>query len=813
MILQDPLSLTNREFEKTAMPSFEPALQGKIPGLQVIDRSGMPGEGSFLHIRGYNSLYSNAVPLIVIDGMVTRSEGFNNSIINGYHNNPLSDINLNNISTVTVLKDATETSWYGIKGSNGVILINTDQPGTGKTTLDVNISGGIASFNRRIPLMKADLYKSYLMEQMYDAGMSNDQIFTAYPFMEQNKDYLHYEKYNNNTNWQDEIFRNGLITEANLKVKGGDERAMYAISGGYVSHNGIINNTDYKRFNFQFNSVVNVSANVNIGINLRFTNSKYNLMESGSLFQTNPIYAGLIKSPYLAAFQQDQQGVDLPVTEDKDEFGFSNPYVIVHKVSATNQGISFMGYSYLNYKINDKLTFKITFGLDRDKANERLFVPAWGIAPQGNGSARRSMKNKVDEFYSIMNEDYLSYNTAFNVIHHVNIDAGARIMVDRLAQEYGLAQNSATDEFRNLNTGKSDEVSFGGFENKSSWISYFTAIRYKLKDKYLASLFMSLDGSSRFGKEVDDGIQLYNHPFAVLPVLGVAWRISREPFLRDVSWLNELKIKASYGLAGSDDFPDYSGTSRYVSIPYYQVTGFYMGGIANPRIKWESIRKMNTGLEISLFGDKLLFSFDYYRDHTFDMITHPGLPAWYGYTQSVDNGGECLNSGIDLDIYTRPVNRTLKWEVDFNYSAYRNKVIDAGQDEFITQFTGGEKITVSGKPFGMFYGYNSLGIFSTQDEALEADLADKTGRHFKGGDVHFEDRDGNHIINESDKMIIGNPHPKFYGGMYNKLTYRNFSVSVQISYVAVTMCLILCAPGLKICPDIRTSLQQFITDG
>jgi TonB-linked SusC/RagA family outer membrane protein len=443
-----------------------------------------------------------------------------------------------------------------------------------------------------------------------------------------------------------------------------------------------------------------------------------------------------------------------------------------------------MGYSYLNYKINDRLTFKITFGLDRDKTNERLFVPAWGIAPQGNGSARRSMKNKVDEFYSIMNEDYLSYNTTFNLIHQLNVDAGARLMAGRLSQEFGLAQNSATDEFRNLNTGKSDEVSFGGFKNESSWISYFTAIRYKLKDKYLASLFLSVDGSSRFGEEVSDGIQLYNHPFAILPVLGVAWRISREPFLRDVSWLNELKIKASYGLAGSDDFPDYSSSSHYVSIPYYQVTGFYMGGIANPRIKWESIRKMNTGLELSLFGDKLLFSFDYYRDHTFDMITHPDLPSWYGYKQSLDNGGECMNSGIDLDICMRPVNRALRWEVDFNYSAYRNKTLNPGQDEIITPFTGGEKITVSGKPFGMFYGYHSLGIFSTQEEADAADLTDKAGRHFEGGDVHFEDRDGNHIINESDKMIIGNPHPKFYGGIYNRLTYRNFSVSAQISWVA-----------------------------
>ena len=774
--------LPNIELDKTARATFEPALQGKIAGLQVTGRSGMPGEGSFLHVRGYNSLYSTSLPLVVVDGMIIRSEGFNNSIIGGFHQDPLSDINLSNVSTITVLKDATETSWYGIKGGNGVILINTDQPATGKTTLDVNVSGGVASFNHTIPVMGPDLSKSYLMEQMYDAGMSDEQIFSDYPFLKDDKDYLYYEKYNNNTDWQDEIFRNGMLTEANLKVRGGDERAMYAITGGYISHNGVIQNTGYKRFNFQFNSLVNVSPKVKIGLNLRFANSRLNLMESGSLYQTNPIYASLIKAPFLAVFQQDQEGRDLPVTEDKDEFGFSNPYVVVHKVDATNQGIAFTGYSYLNYQISSDLALRITFGIDRNKANERLFVPSWGIAPQGNGSAQRSMKNKVDEYYSIMNEDYLSYNKTFNTIHNLSVDAGARIFSDQLMQQFGLAQNSATDEFRNLNTGRSDEVSFGGYEIQSSWISYYTAIRYKLKDRYLASVFMSVDGSSRFGEEVEEGIQLYNHPFAVLPVAGLAWRISEESFLQNVRWLDDLKLKVSYGLSGSDDFPDYAGISKYNAIPFYQVTGFYMAGISNPRIQWETIRKLNAGFETSLFGDKAIFMFDIYRDHTLGMITHLDMPAWYGYDQYLSNDGECRNTGIDLDLYLRPLNKTFKWEVDFNYSRYRNEVMSAGQDQVITRFTGGEKITMAGKPLGMFYGYHSLGIFKTEEEAAAAGLTDKAGRRFEGGDLHFEDLDGNHIINESDKMIIGDPHPRYYGGFYNKFTWHSFSLSAQISY-------------------------------
>jgi TonB-linked SusC/RagA family outer membrane protein len=778
-----PASLTYRDLEKSYAPSFEQNLQGKISGLHVTGRSGMPGEGSFMHIRGYNSLYSSGIPLLVVDGMIVRNTGFDHSIVNGFHNNPLSDINMSNISRITVLKDAAETAWYGIKGGNGVILIETDRPSTGKTTLDVDLTGGVTGFNRHIPLMSANLHKSYLMEQMYDAGMTIDEIYSSYPFMEESPDYLFYENYNNNTNWQDNVFRTGFLSEANLKVKGGDERAMYALSGGLLNHSGVVNNTDFKRFNFQFNSLVNVSAKIHIGINLRFTNSKSNTAESGSLYQTNPIYAGLIKAPFLAIYEQDQEGVNLPVTNDKDQFGFSNPYVLVHNVSATNNGIGFLGQSYLHYTINRKLTFKMTIGLNRDKTNERLFVPAWGIAPQGNGSADRSMKSKVDQYNCFLNEEYLSYENLFKNVHYLGIDAGARLLLNRVDQDFGMAQNSATDEFRNLNSGKNNEISFGGYERHSSWISYFASVRYKFKDRYLATLNISVDGSSRFGTETESGIRIFSHPFAVLPALGLTWRVSEEPLLKNIKWMDELKLRAGYGISGLDDFSDYLGISYYVSIPYYTITGFYMGGLANPKIKWEQIRKINAGIDLSLFGEKIIFSIDYFSNKTSDMITYRELQPYYGYDFLISNDGACINTGVDLDFYTSFRKNDFKWEVNLNYSRYRNKVLTLEQDKIITEFTGGEKITVTGQPLAMFYGYRSMGVFITQAEADAADLVDKTGRHFEGGDIHFADTDGNHIINEADKVIIGNPHPKFFGGIFNKFSYKSFTLSAQISYV------------------------------
>jgi hypothetical protein len=285
------------DFRKSPNSSFEQDLQGKISGLNVINRSGMPGEGSFMHSRGYTSLLSASSPLVVVDGMIVRSEGFKDPVISGYHSNPLAEIDKNDISGIVLLKDAATCGLYGVKSANGVLLISTTPPRGGKTTLDVSVSGGLSVSPRKIPVMDANHYSSYLMEQLYNSGMNSTEIFDKYPFLEYNPDYLYKSRYDNQTNWQDEIFRTGNLYDAHLLVRGGDARAKYSLSGGYIKNESIIKNADYNRFNFRFNSIVQVSPKLDIGFNLGYTNGKYNLMESGTSKQTNPILASLIKSP------------------------------------------------------------------------------------------------------------------------------------------------------------------------------------------------------------------------------------------------------------------------------------------------------------------------------------------------------------------------------------------------------------------------------------------------------------------------------------------------------------------------------------
>jgi TonB-linked SusC/RagA family outer membrane protein len=770
-------------FNRLPESSFCQDLQGRVVGLDVINRSGMPGEGAFLHARGYSSLFSSSIPLVVVDGMITRSEGFQDPVIHGFHHNPLADLDKRDISGIVLLKDAVTCGLYGIKGSKGVLLINTIPPQGGKTTLDVSASGGIAVSPSQIPVMDAPHYSSYVMEQLYNAGLSSEEIFTKYPFLEYNPEYLYQTRYNNNTNWQDEIFRTGNLYDAHLTVRGGDNRARYSLSGGYLTNEAIIKNTSYNRFNFRFNSVVQVTSKLDIGFNLGYTNSKYNLMETGATNQTNPLYASLIQSPLLTVYQKDQEGLTLPVFDDVADFNLSNPAVIVSKVEASDVASKFLGVSYLDMKLTEKLSARIQFGLDRLKSNEKIFIPSWGIAPQGDGSAERSMKVKENQYYSLLTEARISYANRFKYIHDLKIDAGARYMMNGLIQDFGAAQNSATDEFKDLNSGKADEKFVGGHQERWSWLNYFLSANYILKDRYLLTGNISIDASSKFGTEVQEGISLAGYPFAVLPSAGIAWRISSEPFVPDIECLDELKIRASYGLTGSDDFINYYTKRYYVTIPYYSITGFTLNGLYNPGLKWEVVKQGNVGLDLAMFRERLILNMDLYHAKTEDMITSSSLPAYYGFNTYISNEGSCRNNGLEFNIYGKLIDRTFKWEISANFSQYKNEVLELENNQIITSFLGGEKITKPGYPMGMFYGYRSLGVFITQEQADLANLLDKSGRRFNAGDIHFEDMDNNGIIDEQDKTIIGDPHPDYTIGLSNSIFFKGFSLDLFVYYL------------------------------
>jgi TonB-linked SusC/RagA family outer membrane protein len=377
-----------------------------------------------------------------------------------------------------------------------------------------------------------------------------------------------------------------------------------------------------------------------------------------------------------------------------------------------------------------------------------------------------------------------SYRNRFGFIHDITIDAGLRYNINNLMQDAAAAQNSATDEFKDLNSGKADEKSVFGREDRWSWINYYITANYILNDRYIVGASLSLDASSKFGDEVEEGVTIAGYPLALLPSAGVAWRISSEPFMEGISFLNELKIRASYGLVGSDDFTNYYTQLYYRTVPYYSITGFSLHGLYNPGLKWELVKKSNLGFDLSMFRERLIVNASLYTEVTEDMITYRTLPKDYGIEYYMSNGGSCENRGIELLAYGKILNAPVTWEVDANFSINRNKTLSLTDGQIITPFNGGEKITVEGQPMGLFYGYRSLGVFTTQEEADAFDLVDKSGRRFHAGDIHFDDLDGNGIIDETDKTVIGDPHPDYVAGIYNRFSFRGLSLGLMVQYTA-----------------------------
>jgi hypothetical protein len=323
----------------------------------------------------------------------------------------------------------------------------------------------------------------------------------------------------------------------------------------------------------------------------------------------------------------------------------------------------------------------------------------------------------------------------------------------------------------------------GGYDENWNWLDYYGSVNYQLKGRYLLSLNASIDGSSRTGEKVKGDIEIMQYPFAILHSIGAAWIVSREPFFRDIPFLSELKFRASSGLGGSDDFGNNASRFRYVSIPYYSVTGFTLAGISNQYLKWETVRKNNAGLDVSLFKERINISIDHYKSRTSNMLSFVELPAYYGYGQYLTNSGECLNTGLDVNTGFRILNNRLQWDLNVTYSHYRNEITKLDNGPIITSFTGGEKISEVGKAFGMFYGYKNLGIIRSQAESDNLNLVNKAGRKFNAGDIHFADLDNNHIINEEDRTIIGNPHPDHIVGIWNNISFKGFSLNFLVNIV------------------------------
>lgn len=778
--------------DKTGANSIDEYMQGKIPGLNVIRREGAPGSGAIGFLRGINSINSNNQALYIVDGIPIENPGIFKSNLEGFGYDPLGAVNLMDISKVTLVKDPTITSVYGSKASNGLVFIETLDPSATQTSIDVDLRTGYSlQPSNLIPQLNAGQHKTLASEELFSSGLIEEDIKLAYPNLFLEKSDARFIDYQHNTNWQEKIFADAMFTNLNLRVKGGDAIARYGLSFGYTTSKGIVKTTGYDSYNLRFVGRLNIFRwlRMNAGVSMNYNTSE--MKESARVKETSPILAALSKSPMLNPYQYDLDGNLITALAEVDELGVSNPVAIIDRFKASNSNYHFLSTMGFEGQINKNLLLISNFSLTYNALKEQIFMPNHGMAHYYNNEAINVAKATTNYLLSIYNNTYLSYKKVFNKIHSLTSNTGFNIMTNKYQLDWGLAMNAhENDQYQSLGDGADNLRRIGGENRNWNWLSVYEKINYAFKDKYLLSASVSVDGSSRVGDNATNTFKIGNNPFALFYGAGLGWRISSEPFINKLGWLDELKLRASFGKSGNDDIGESNASDYYQAVRFRETVGLYPAIIPNSKLSYETVSQLNTGADIGLWGNRVSFTIDVFQTTVNDMLILTPMKSYLGYSVRPENGGKMKNKGYELSAAFRIVdNRSFKWDLQANYTKVENEIVNLTGDRMIDQIEGGEVVNQVGSAANSFYGYVFEGVYSTETEANAANLVNDKLVKYSAGDAKFTDLSGPNgtpdgIINQYDKTVIGSSMPDFFGGIQNTFTYKRWSLNTLVNFVS-----------------------------
>ncbi|NCU03317.1 MAG: SusC/RagA family TonB-linked outer membrane protein [Chitinophagaceae bacterium] len=712
---------------------------------------------------------------------------------------------MHDIDNYTVIKDA--SSVYGTKGANGAIIISTSKAKKEATSIDFGVYTGFNQKPLFLPVMDAKNYRSYLGDVLQSQGLTTGQI-AAMPYMnDDTASNSQYYRYHNNTNWQRNVFRNSINQNYYLKVTGGDNIATYALSVGFSRNAGVMENTDLTRYNTRFNAQFNFSKKFTGVAALAFTYNQNNLKYQGVVNKTGALYTALTKAPFMIPNEVNVKGVLSPNFEDADILGISNPSVLSQNMLAYNRYYRFMGSYTFKYDFNKFLSASALIGVVYDKMRENIFVPRKGVADDTLSTfiADSRLGTQVKRLFSIYSDSRIEFKRTYNQKHSVASRLGLRYQQNRAEQDYTLGYNSATDELISVQNGINALRQTGGGIGEWNWMNTYLNFDYGYKDKFFLSFNAAMDGSSRFGSQAKGGISMGGVRYALLPSIGAAWLLSSENFMA-LSSIDLLKLRATYSISGNDDIGNYSRYQRYGSQNLLGMQGLVRDGFANPAIQWETSKKLNAGADIAFWNERINASVDAYYNKTTNMLAYETLSNASGFQSVLTNSGSMKNAGIEASVNVRTINnKKLKWDIGFTIAHNNNRVISIPGGEMHTDSYGATILTRNGSPATLFYGYNAMGVFSTEIAAAGSKLkkknADGTYSNFRAGDVIFQDLNNDDVIDEKDKSIIGNPIPAFFGSATTRLEYGRFSLDALFTF----------AQGNEIFNHLRYKLESAST--
>jgi TonB-linked SusC/RagA family outer membrane protein len=762
-----------------------------VPGLQVIQKSGMPGEGSWFNIRGINSIVGNTTPLIVINGMVYFPDMNESPIINGYSKNILNFLSATDIESITFLKGS-DAALYGSLGSNGVLLIETNKATDMETKIEFSGQYGMDYNQVQMPVMGVNDYKSYI-NSIAKTKYNDMSVILAddkFPYLVDDPNYYYKYLYNNNTNWQDLIYQPAFVTDNVLKVKGGDAIAKYNFSVGVLDKKGQLVNTGYSRYNVRLNADVNLHRNMSMFLDISAVNSKNDLMEQGMSLETNPMLAALRKAPLLSPYEKDVNNNESPdYAKIRNSDGViiennsvSNPLALVNTVDASSKSNDIQFSGGLKYTLSQYIKLTGQVGLHYNFNRDEIFVPGvtdYTTMPTEELLAQNSVKAGEGETFNMYYSINGTYSRNFNQVHDVKVSTGAQISTTDVEYDAGMGRNTASDFYKTLNYVSSTGRSITGYNNLWNWMNFFTNIQYVYDSQYALGLNVSADGSSASG---------INAPrYKLFPAVNAAWYAKNSAFLNNVSWVNKFTLRAEYTTTGNSRFSSMLSKYHYVTSPFRVLSGIMLASVPNTELTSETNKTIDVGFDFSVINNRVNLSVDYYNSKVSDMIIPKKVSSAFGNDYFYSNDATVSNKGFEVGLQLDVIHsRNLNWQLGGTIASNTNKVEDLGGiDNLLIEMPDGSALIIEkGKPLYSFYGYKSLGVFASETDAQTANLKNYAGNSYHAGDIHFVDKEGegSGVINQDDRFNLGDATPDYFGNIYSVIQYKKIALSVNMSY-------------------------------
>ncbi len=727
---------------KDPLPSLTQAIQGKAGGVHVIQRSGTPGGGIIIRIRGTTSIQASADPLYVVDGIPVNS---NTNFVGGSDFNfggatqginILATINPDDIESIEILKDAASSAIYGARAANGIVLITTKRGKPGTNVINISTYAGVSEMppERRYDLMNTEQFVSYMQDFYAYAGKTIPESLLRTDV---------------NTDWQDEIFRKGTIQNYKVSSSGGTEKTRYYTSVGYFNQEGIILNSKFERINarlnldYQHNKKLSFKTNFNITRALNDRIQEENSREGATK-------NGFITPPNLPVYENGKFAFDL-VNKQRE-----NAVAMLKLPVNKAETFRILGNTSLDYAITPALRINVNGGVDMSYIDEIFFMPPVDIRVFASSRGLAVNRSSKDQLW--INENTLTYNKQINA-HHVNILGGISFQESKFSFIEGRRSNFASNNIPSISVGGT-LASANASIQEWSIISYFGRVNYDYKNKYLLSANFRIDGSSRFGA---------NNKYGKFPSVAAAWRISEEPFLQTNNTISNLKLRGTWGITGNQNIPNYASYSLYSGgLSYLGIPAFTPNILGDSKLGWETTKQINLGIDIGFFHERILLLADGYIKNTSDLLINLQVPRTSGYQTYLRNIGEIQNKGFEFELTTKNLTRKFQWNTLLNMTFNRNKVMSLSNGDLYGSIGGTLSIARVGLPLGSFYGWKMDGV------------------NPETGLIDFAKNDGTvgPPSQPEDKRIIGNPNPDFFGGITNNFQFKGIDLSVegQFSY-------------------------------